>query len=278
MNLIVYADESGTHDFSATQPGSRVALLAGYAGFADDRIKFSAEWQAALNKYEIEVFHFSEYADKRNSASDPTWPYYGWDEKCRKDYLLELATIAGNRVRFPFSPSLELVKYNNPGIKREIRDLLLSHGCSAESVDETVNGPYIPYCALFHDFFKLFLEEVSLRKPAFNDSISFVFDRKDGDISWQRAAGKMFAVFASQDSRLLAPRFGDKRQFLPLQAADMIAYRMHQIRERQVKTDKDHAFVKLDYLLWGNYTYEEFMAYRQSLLDDEAKRQGIIRQ
>ncbi len=146
MNLVVYADESGTHDLSARQPGSRVAVLAGYAGFADDWVKFCGEWQTTLNNHQVPVFHFSEYADKRKCSTDTNSPYFGWDGKRRHDFLFELASIAGNRVRFPFAASFHLADFHaTPEIKFQLRNLGLT--------DIQINGPHLVYSALFYDFF-----------------------------------------------------------------------------------------------------------------------------
>jgi hypothetical protein len=43
--------------------------------------------------------------------------------------------------------------------------------------------------------------------------------------------------------------FDDKTKSIPLQAADMIAYRIHQIRETQFKTKDAYTLVPLDYAL-----------------------------
>jgi hypothetical protein len=80
VNIIVYADESGTHDLSSKQDGSKVAVLAGYAGLADDWINFCGRWQIVLNEYKVSEFHFSEFADQINSSKDPSWPYFGWSK------------------------------------------------------------------------------------------------------------------------------------------------------------------------------------------------------
>ena len=48
MKVIVYADESGTHDKAGMEPGSEVAVTAGYAGKVDGWIKFCKDWQAVF--------------------------------------------------------------------------------------------------------------------------------------------------------------------------------------------------------------------------------------
>src|SRR5580692_12391927 len=91
VNIVVYGDESTTHDLSSKEIGA--AVLAGYGGFANDWANFCGGWQETLNDYlpHVEVrkriFHFSQFADKKNSSNDPKWPYYRWSEGKRDDFL-----------------------------------------------------------------------------------------------------------------------------------------------------------------------------------------------
>src|SRR5882757_1781862 len=62
VNLIVYADESGTHDEKAILPGSEAPVFGGY--IADvRRWKLSVmHWQSVLEKYRVPYFHFREFS------------------------------------------------------------------------------------------------------------------------------------------------------------------------------------------------------------------------
>ena len=62
VKIDVYADESGTHGIASSQPGGEVVLIGGYAGHREDWSVFCGQWQAALNKYGANYFHFSEWA------------------------------------------------------------------------------------------------------------------------------------------------------------------------------------------------------------------------
>jgi hypothetical protein len=131
------------------------------------------------------------------------------------------------------------------------------------------------YTGLFHEFFHTFVGELDFVIPDFNEPIRFVFDRKDGDNVWNISAHQMFDLFAKMDSRFTAISFDDKKKSLPLQAADMLAYRLHQIRENERNTKGDHVFTALDYaLMAGGRSHDEFMAWRNGLLADNAKRRN----
>jgi hypothetical protein len=124
VNIVIYADESGTHNLAAKERGSKVAILAGYAGFADDWVNFCGRWQTTLNDYKIRIFHFSEFADKINGTKNPEWPYKGWSNEKRHDFLYKLASIAGSRARFPFGAAFLLENYHaNSTIKITLKEM-----------------------------------------------------------------------------------------------------------------------------------------------------------
>jgi hypothetical protein len=78
VEVQVYADESGTHDASGNESGSQWLTVSGYVGDKDQFEKLSVRWQRVLDDHGVRVFHMREFVDKRNSANDPNWPYYGW--------------------------------------------------------------------------------------------------------------------------------------------------------------------------------------------------------
>jgi hypothetical protein len=254
VNIIVYVDESGTHDFSSTEIGAKVAVLAGYGGFADDWVKFCGAWQTTLNQYGIKKFHFSQFSDKRNSADDINWPYYGWSEDDRHDFLFKLASIAGSRARIPFAAAFRLAHFqSDPDIKDKLREMGLT--------DAQINGPNIINLSIFAECFESFLQESAIRLPKFSESISFVFDDRKGNRDWAIAGYDVHRIFKEKDNRLIRPpTFGDTYNDVPLQAADMIAYRAHQIWENEHRT-KQEIFEPsaLDCTMWGNFRNKEEM-------------------
>ena len=62
VKIAVYSDESGTHDPTGRKPGSREALIAGFAAPMEEWKLFYSRWQAILNKYSVRYFHFWEWA------------------------------------------------------------------------------------------------------------------------------------------------------------------------------------------------------------------------
>jgi hypothetical protein len=256
--MVVYGDESGTHDLSSNQIGSKVAVLAGYGGFADDWVSFCGNWQKTLNDYlsHVEVrkrrFHFFEFADKKNSSDDPKWPYYEWSDGKRDDFLYKLASIAGSRARIPFAAAFRLAHFNaDPDIRDKLKELGLT--------DAQIDGPNVFNLSIFATFFEAFLSELAFKIPDYSDSISFVFDDRKGNRDWAIAGLEVHRLFKEKDNRLIgSPTFGDTYDYVPLQAADMMAYRAHQLWEKAHKAKReDLGFSKLDFAMWGNYRDEE---------------------
>src|SRR6266404_6314054 len=61
VHLVVYADESGTHDKTGKEPGAREATIAGIAALREDWIPFCAQWAKVLKVYRVPYFHYSEW-------------------------------------------------------------------------------------------------------------------------------------------------------------------------------------------------------------------------
>ena len=65
MELIIYADESGTHD------GSDFSLLAGWIAYESVWNEIIPAWQAVLDEYKVEHFHFTEFAEASSVKRNP---------------------------------------------------------------------------------------------------------------------------------------------------------------------------------------------------------------
>ena len=90
MPVIVFADETGTHDPTGKKPGSEMVGIAGYVGWADDWAKFCDEWKAVLDKFQIPFFHMSDFANLKHGPKDPKWPYRHLSSEQRDSLLFEL--------------------------------------------------------------------------------------------------------------------------------------------------------------------------------------------
>lgn len=71
--IVVYADDSGTHDEKGIQVGSREGIIGGLAAPREDWIPFCNQWQAVLTKYKVEFFHFRGCSERQNAKARIHW-------------------------------------------------------------------------------------------------------------------------------------------------------------------------------------------------------------
>jgi len=225
VNVIVCADESGTHDPAGRQPGSLVTIVAGYAAFGHSWEAFAYRWQDVLDKYhgkdQERYFHFREFAAIKTRSKDPEWLYYGWSKKQRHDYLIELATVSGDCHSVLIAGAL-----NNPTFQAKREAIRLENPELFK--DESSHRRWIK------QFFISFYIETRRFWPSLSTPIHFVFDQSD-DPEWKKAVHDVYDDCCRKDKRFEGIEFRDKKKYLPLQAADMVAYRLRQSSECVVK-------------------------------------------
>ncbi|MGA2220684.1 MAG: DUF3800 domain-containing protein [Verrucomicrobiia bacterium] len=207
MSIDIYADESGIHDREGMEPGSKVAALAGFVAWRGDWLNFCREWQSKLGEYGPPYFHYREI---RFRDRDRKSIYHAWPQARVDSFLVELAEIAGRWPRFHIGGLINV---------RSLHRL-------ASKGDPRRSCPKL--------FFESFLQEVNDRWPLCTENFTFIFDDTT-DKSWKHLIHDTYSDFKAVDRRITEIRFRDKRALegLPLQAADLLAYR---IRRAGVKT------------------------------------------
>jgi len=63
--ILIYADESGTHDPKGVEPHSQYPIIAGFAAKKSVWDKFDISWKAVLAKYDAPYFHGRELTAAR---------------------------------------------------------------------------------------------------------------------------------------------------------------------------------------------------------------------
>jgi hypothetical protein len=232
MELVAYADESGIHDPTGTAPGSREMTVGGIVAPREDWSRFCAEWQRVLNKYRAPCFHFwewtiaSEVARKvrKPSASFQKNPYRHLTAEQLNDFVIEMATIAGS---------------GNKLIVGVGAHTSLFHKKKTEGNLPPSSNPYEECVKQFFDGFPTTI--AAFRAPWKRQRVTFFFDRTD-DRGWMHAISDAFHFYGHEHSTFKELVFSDKMTHLPLQAADMVAYRARKITGKWVD--------KKDSLLW----------------------------
>lgn len=186
----IYMDESGTHD------GSPVVTVAAYIGRPKAWKAFTKEWNR--EKKPIKVFHSVDCASLRNE-------FEGWGEQQRNEYCANLLPVLARNQIYGLSMSFPL-----PELEREL---------SAHSgAKETFGNPYVACFRITARMIVCFLEYLGS-----NERLAFIHEDND----YTGEAEDAFNFVKKTRDRHYGPMsltFGGKSDYVPLQAADVLAY------------------------------------------------------
>lgn len=194
----IYFDDSGTH------PESNTAVAACYVSTAEKWARLEREWHEIAAKEGFETFHMAEFAAGRGE-------FEGWDDAKRRFVLGRLCSLINIRVRTGFIAGVRKPDY-----------------------DEVVKKEFRKYCGRYHYSFALRTCVTGVRgwRNEFEPSctMQYVFDQmgkgKGEIIDVMNKAVQKSKEDASKDGILALSgySFEDKKSFLPLQAADILAW------------------------------------------------------
>lgn len=247
--IIVYADESGTHDPTGNRQGSTFPIIAGFAARKSTWDTFCVSWKAMLSKYDVPFFHGRELEGARLAIVEnrpitkelAKNPYISrkWNlekiESFRKS--LTKVAVAGNKI--PIAGGIDLRVF------QKIKGTL----------PEEQKYPY-KYC--MSHFFTVYHDETELQWGKFKSDVSFYFDWSENE-EWRDAILEVFGAYQKKDTRMRGPNFEKKTVLIPLQAADLLAYRMRKLLE-DAKNDR-LKLDDLDHVLLGNLWKSAMIKY-----------------
>jgi Protein of unknown function (DUF3800) len=237
----VYLDESGTHDPTGRAPGARTPLVMGFMGRSESWIAFNKSWQAILDKFGINYFHFNEFSAVKSHSLKTAWPYYGWTQQKRDDFLYSLAKIAGSKHLVLVGGGIDALQTN-------------------ENVQRLPDSPIkqyrirYPYKDCIRALYKTIIKQSEKHWPLLDRKIALIFDQCEQP-NWRASIGSIHEEYRAKDPRFDTISFADSRDKPPLQAADMVAYRSRQLAEKFALGDTLQDNVsKLDNLIYANLT------------------------
>lgn len=223
VSLIAYADESGTHDATGKQCGSKALVVAGWVAWQDDWEEFCGEWQEVLNCYGVPSLHMRELNDLLR-RTDSKCPYYGWPQDKVDKFIGELIPIVRDKVQFGIAGLLSVQDYD-----KEMPDYLKAE----------YGHPYVFAFQLFFDELLDALDRKPFARPfPPGEQIALVFDQQE---EFENAASRAFHIMKKhkdKDDRMGTIAFADSRRFLPLQAADLLAHRTRKMFTRKLEDRK----------------------------------------
>lgn len=274
MKLVCYSDDSGTHDPTGELKGAKQGLVGGIIAPAAEWPQFCRDWQAVLTRYTAPYFHFCEWRaasavarGKRRPTKDYAKnPFKGWSEESLNAFLLDLAKIAG--------------------AKLTVGGFVLTKEFHLARTSGDIPAEADPYEHGLEQFFAEVLSSVhQLRAPWKRAQASFIFDQSDKP-EWRRAVNDCFARYKAKYPTFATVAFEDKRLALPLQAADMVAYRSRRIASQWADGVKDgegfednreftQTLFKSVFAYFGQHKEAIFRAYSSGALDyDYFKKHG----
>lgn len=202
MMLTAYADES----YTSESGNFKHITVAGYIAPVSYWKTFCVEWSAALKRYGVGYFHFREFANK-DFRSQPESPYFGWEEEKLGNFLYELAKIAGS-VAIPFGGTVPAAQFIQDGVK-----------------DDPI---LVAYTAFFNDLRECIRSHwPKLTGDNFKERIHFILDINK-DKRWLIPFQTAYNVYRQQEPIFGPLTWGDDKEFIPLQAADLLAYATRQ--------------------------------------------------
>ena len=198
--LVAYFDDSGTHD------GSPAVVVAGYLSSAENWRKFNCAWADMLHDAGLTHWHQVHFAHRVNE-------YAGWAEEKRVEFMKRVIGIVNDTVYGGFVCGVDTVAF------REL-------SCQFPA------PPHTPYAFCAMVCFKQ-LEKWTIDN-AQSDAIDCTFE--SGTQGHGEIATIVDELMSDEDGerlefRLGTVKFEDKKEALPVQAADILAYEFY--REAQ---------------------------------------------
>jgi hypothetical protein len=190
-------DESGTHN------ESNFASLAGYVDRSDSWAKFENDWKAVLAQYRVNEFHMTDF-ESRYEEFD--WRNYWFlpDKELRNPFMADIIRAIDPPRRLRVGCTISLRDY------REI-------------IPERFHKEYNPYYFLFAKCIEQLWRVSFLMLPP-GEQLAFVFDEKIGFEGRSNAIFLALKDHFQYSEKMGAKVFESSRKFVPLQAADLVAF------------------------------------------------------
>jgi hypothetical protein len=229
VQMIVYADESGTENLNPQKGKGSNPCLCGYIATPDFWAKFCDDWNKVLKDAKVKYFHFREL-HKLERVKEGN-PYQGWDDDKADDFIFDLASVIGKgTLPVPFGGH---DYFKNIKMQNRLKD---------------------PYSHAFELFFKDLIVALDEHWPKFEGKVDLFFESNESQ-NWILPLTKKIEEWQKKDSRIGIPAFpkwDDERHGIPLQAADMFAYASRQNAERLFDTQQPQLHRILDLILFKN--------------------------
>jgi hypothetical protein len=195
--LEAYFDESGIHD------GSRVFALGGIVARLE-QIKWLADaWGQMLRKHQISEFHSTDLESRRGI-------YEGISKERQQQIFHNAINVIGTYARTAFAGVVVIDDYENT---------IPSWAKKTAAFGDKYN-----FC--FQMCLGLVMEWIAHLDPPMPDTdrIAFMFDQRERGQEITSTSYSQIKKFRDADDHMGTLAFDSRKRFLPLQAADLVAY------------------------------------------------------
>jgi hypothetical protein len=244
LKLIGYMDETG-HSKDERQ---RFVGVAGLVAPAENWEAFERKWKQALSDFKIPYFHMKDFASRRRY-------YEGWSEQKRRKLLGKLLRIIATTNPFPVGAIISLDDYRS---------------FSAE--DQKLMGDPYHFCLMGC----VYLPSWRTENDPPDVRVSIIFGEQ---LEFKYMAGQLLEDFKQNypaAKRFDPPAFGDMKEVVPLQAADIVAYELHKEFERRryrPQADQRYGYMELMKVALRSYTFMPFIYHTKDTLAGFVKTQ-----
>jgi len=195
-------------------PRSEAITMAGYVSDARKWAKFEAEWNKILEREKVSSFHMTDFASKQEE-------YKGWDQRRRGDFIGDLLECSWKYTNKAFSATLALADYYDADRRY--------------CLHEALGQPYLVCGRSCVGHVKKWARRHGVKQAA------FVFE--SGDEDWE----DFERVCAEQEK--IVPTRSSKKDFVPFQAADLIAWKSRYPIRRVLSADLEETVEERERLL-----------------------------
>ncbi len=232
-----YMDETG-HSKDERQ---RFVGVAGLVALVEDWEASERKWKETLSVFKIPYFHMKDFANRRKH-------YENWSELKRKKLLGKLFRIIATTHPFPVGAIVSLDDYRS--FSAEDRELM--------------GDPY-HYCLMGCVYMPAWRTE----NASTDTRIAIIFSEQS---EFKNMAGLLLDDFKQNNTagkRFDLPEFEDMKTFVPLQAADIVAYELYKEFERRryrPQDDQRYGYVELMKIALRSYTMIPFIFHTRDTL------------
>jgi len=195
--FIACLDESGTHNESA------FASIAGYVDNSNGWAEFERAWKVILDRYAVDEFHMTDFESRHGEFG---WRNYWFlaEADLRHPFLQDLINVIKSRMRLRAGCTISMRDYHSV-------------------IPERLKPKYHSYYFLFAKCIEQLWRVSFLMLPP-GEQLAFVFDRKVG---FEGRADAIFSALRNHfqySEKMGGIRFASSELFVPLQAADLLAF------------------------------------------------------